>query len=124
MTRLRIAGLLILAAALATAATAERPEPPPYYAIRDARVAIGTGEILERATVLVADGVIEAVGPDLEVPADARVIEGEGLTVYPGLIDAMTDLGLAQEEGGGSAGGRRGSCRAQAAVRRLRPGRR
>ncbi|MEM7583625.1 MAG: amidohydrolase family protein [Acidobacteriota bacterium] len=89
----------------ATAANAQRPEPPPFYAIRDARVVIGTGEVLERATVLIADGLIEAVGTDLEVPSDAWTLDGKGLTLYPGLIQAMSDLGQAVAEDGPPRGG-------------------
>ncbi len=73
---------------------AERPPSPPYYAVSDVRVVIGNGDVLELATVLIADGLIEAVGPDLEIPADARVIDGSGLTLYPGLIDGMGHLGM------------------------------
>ena len=83
-------------------AAAEAPSPPPFYAIRDVTVMTGTGERLERATVLIADGLIEAVGSDLEIPADAWIIEGAGLQLYPGLIDAMTTLG--QQRAGAGAG--------------------
>ncbi|MHC5027191.1 MAG: amidohydrolase family protein, partial [Planctomycetota bacterium] len=57
------------------------------HAIVDAAVIVGPGERLERATILIRDGVIEAVGPDLRLPADARQWSGEGLTVYAGLIE-------------------------------------
>ena len=65
----------------------------------------------ERATVLIADGLIEAVGAGLEPPPDAWVIDGEGLSLYPGLIDAMTDLGLppAEESSPRPGGGRPGA---------------
>ncbi|MCP3964458.1 MAG: amidohydrolase family protein [bacterium] len=106
---------LILAVCFVCAgpATAERPEPPPYYAVRDARVVTAAGDTLERATVLIADGLIEALGTDLAIPTDAWVIEGEGLTLYPGLIDAMTDLAQKREEApgrAGSGGGRPGGA--------------
>ena len=84
-------------------AAAEAPSPPPYYAIRDVTVMTGTGERLERATVLIADGLIEAVGRGLEIPADAWVIEGAGLELYPGLIDAMTNLGQQRAAAGAAA---------------------
>ena len=117
--RLRRRGLVVscagaLAAALLAPAVsrAESPDPPPYYAIENARVEVGDGTVLERATVLVADGLIEAVGPDLPVPADAWRVDGEGLTVYPGLIDPLSSLGMkGEEEGqGGSEGGRSGGA--------------
>jgi imidazolonepropionase-like amidohydrolase len=101
---LPVASLAALIPALP--ARAEAPVPPPFYAIKDARVATGDGRALERATVLLADGLIEAVGVDLPIPEDAWVIEGAGLTVYPALIDGLTTLGRKKEEK--PAGGGRG----------------
>ena len=92
---------------------AERPPAPPFYAIQDVRVVVGNGEILDKATVLIADGLIEAVGTDLQIPADARRIEGAGLTLYPGLIDGMGQLGLpaAADDDAADGGGRPGGGR-------------
>ena len=45
-------------------------------------------------TVVIRNGLIDAVGPDTATPAAAIVIEGAGLTVYPGLIDMGTSTGL------------------------------
>jgi imidazolonepropionase-like amidohydrolase len=73
-------------------AGAEPPSPPPYYAITHVRVVTGTGATLEDATVLLADGLIEAVGRSVKLPGDARVIDGKGLTVFPGMIDALTAM--------------------------------
>ena len=58
--------------------------------LQDIRVIDGTGaEPVEGQDVLVVDGKIAATGPtgSLEAPGDARVIDGDGLTVLPGLID-------------------------------------
>ncbi|MCS3919936.1 amidohydrolase family protein [Fervidibacter sacchari] len=74
--------------------TAQPPSFPNAYAIVNARVFVGDGRVLERATVLIRDGIIEAVGENLAVPPDAEVIEGKDLTVYPGFIDAHTTQGL------------------------------
>ncbi len=68
------------------------PEPPPFYAIEGVRVEVGDGTVLERATVVIENGTITAVAEDAVIPAHAWVIDGEGLTVYPGLIDAMGSL--------------------------------
>src|SRR5579884_3281738 len=46
--------------------------------------------VLDADTVIVQDGTISAVGSDLDFPAGARVIEGRGFTLLPGLIDAHT----------------------------------
>jgi imidazolonepropionase-like amidohydrolase len=64
------------------------------YAITNARVVTVSGATIEKGTVVVRDGLIEAVGADARVPADARVLDGTGLTVYPGFFDALTTLGL------------------------------
>jgi imidazolonepropionase-like amidohydrolase len=47
-------------------------------------------------TVVVRNGRITAAGPDVAVPAGARVIDGTGHHVYPGLFDAATQLGLTE----------------------------
>src|SRR5215471_619458 len=67
---------------------------PQYFAIRGAKVVPVAGPPIEDATVVVARGVIFAVGKDASIPAAVRVIEGKGLTVYPGLVGALTDVGL------------------------------
>jgi imidazolonepropionase-like amidohydrolase len=67
---------------------------PQYFAIRGAKVVPVSGPAMEDATVVVARGVILAVGKDAAIPADAWVVEGKGLTIYPGLVDALTDVGL------------------------------
>jgi len=54
---------------------------------RNARVFDGT-RMIPKADVLVRDGRIEAVGPNISVPADAQAIDGNGKTLLPGLIDA------------------------------------
>ena len=64
------------------------------YAITNARIETGSGAAIERGTIVVRNGLIEAVGANVRVPSDARVIDGNGLTVYPGFIDAYTNLGL------------------------------
>ena len=57
------------------------------HAIVDARVVIRPGVVLERATIVIKDGVIIEVGENVQPPRDARIWSGEGLTVYPGLIE-------------------------------------
>ncbi|HVG36066.1 MAG TPA: amidohydrolase family protein [Pyrinomonadaceae bacterium] len=66
------------------------------YAITNARIVPVSGPVIARGTVVIRDGLIEAVGAGASAPADARIIDGTGLTVYPGLIDANTSLGIPQ----------------------------
>ncbi len=83
---------------------------PGTFAIRGAKVVPVSGPPIDGATVVIAKGVIVAVGKDVKVPEDAWVIDGKGLTVYPGLIDAFTDIGIPPVAGPTEApplGGRR-----------------
>jgi imidazolonepropionase-like amidohydrolase len=82
---------------------------PQYFAIRDARVVPVSGPPVENATVLVSRGVISAVGKDVTTPPEAWVIDGKGLTVYPGLLDAFTDVGIPAAPVASGDGGARGS---------------
>src|ERR1700732_2686450 len=67
---------------------------PQYFAIRGVTVVPVSGPRLENATVILARGIIKAVGKHAPVPAEAWVIDGKGLTGYPGLIDSFTDVGI------------------------------
>ncbi len=64
------------------------------YAITDARLVTLTGEVIENGTVVLRGGLIEALGADVSPPADAVLIDGNGMTVYPGFIDAYSQAGL------------------------------
>ena len=80
------------------------------YAITNARIVTVSGPTIERGTVVIRNGLIVAVGANVNAPPDARVIDGNGLTVYPGLIDSYTNLALPEaapspSPGGGGGGG-------------------
>ncbi len=68
---------------------------PRTFAIRGAKVVPVSSAPLENATVVVSRGIITAVGTNVTIPPDAWVIDGKGLTIYPGLIDGFTDVGVA-----------------------------
>ncbi len=88
------AGSAVLPGGSAAQAPDAAPAPPPYYAITNARIVTGAGPAIERGTVVIANGLIAAVGRNVQLPPEAWVIDGQGLTVYPGLIDALSELGL------------------------------
>src|SRR5947207_8681942 len=67
----------------------------PTVAIRNAKIVTVSGPVINKGTVVVRNGLIEAVGENVSVPADAMLVEGESLTVYPGLIDALSNWGQA-----------------------------
>ena len=96
--------LTVLAAAIFVAATPGSGQTEPVNGIRPAEVrthaivgatvVVAPGHTIENATVVIRDGVIEAVGTDVKIPPEARRWPAEGLTVYAGLIDpaVMVDL--------------------------------
>lgn len=75
------------------------------YAITNARIVTVSGPIVERGTVVIRNGLIAAAGANISAPPDARIIDGTGLTVYPGLIDSYTNLALPEAAPGPSPAG-------------------
>ncbi|PEN14912.1 amidohydrolase [Longibacter salinarum] len=69
------------------------PSVTQTVAITNARVVQAPGDVIDRATVIIRDGLIEAVG-DVDPPFDARIIEGDSLTVYAGFIDGLSHAGV------------------------------
>lgn len=86
---------------LAKSAGLPRAGEPRFFAIRGARIVTVSGPAIDKGTVVVTNGIITAVGTDVTIPPQAAVIDGAGLTVYPGLIDAGTTVGLPGTESAG-----------------------
>lgn len=80
---------LALGLASLTAPDAARAGSLDVWAITGARIVPVSGPPIEKGTIVVRDGLIESVGAATVAPADARLIDGAGLTVYPGLIDSF-----------------------------------
>lgn len=62
------------------------------HALVDVRIVTSPGNVIESGTIVLRDGIIEAVGADIEPPADARIWKRENLTVYAGLIEAYATV--------------------------------
>jgi imidazolonepropionase-like amidohydrolase len=77
---------------------------PPYFAIRGAKIVPVSGRTAENSTIVISRGIISAVGADAKIPDEAWIIDGKGLTVYPGLIDSLTDVGLLASPAPGTPG--------------------
>ena len=90
------------------------------YALTNARIVTAPGRVIERGTILIRNGRIAAVGPQVNVPAGVVTMDLSGHSVFPGLIDAATTIGVpsanrpiptttaAPAGGGGGRGGRGG----------------
>jgi imidazolonepropionase-like amidohydrolase len=63
-------------------------------AIRNATIVPVSSATIPNGTIVFSNGVITAVGASATIPANATVIDGTGLFVYPGLIDAGSHVGL------------------------------
>jgi imidazolonepropionase-like amidohydrolase len=87
--------LLALAPSLfAQSVIPNSPGKKPTFAIRNATIVPVTSAPIANGTIVFANGVITAVGANVAIPANATVIEGTGLFVYPGLIDSGSHVGL------------------------------
>ncbi|MCX6132661.1 MAG: amidohydrolase family protein [Ignavibacteriales bacterium] len=84
--------------------TGLRDNTPTIHAFTNARIVVAPGKIITRGTLVVRNGTIEAVGEKVSPPADARIWDLDGRTLYPGLIELSSDLGMpkpAQAQTGG-----------------------
>ena len=70
-------------------------------AITNAKIVPVSRPVIERGTIVIRDGLIADIGANVSVPAGAQVIDAAGAEVYPGFIDARTDLGLTDPGAGG-----------------------
>ncbi|MBZ5498346.1 MAG: amidohydrolase family protein [Acidobacteriia bacterium] len=87
-----LAGMALIAAVFSLSAADNRA-----YVIQNAKVfTLSSAGTLEKASVLVVDGKIAAVGKTIKVPAGAQIIKGEGLEVYPGMVNAWGNIGLTE----------------------------
>ena len=106
MIRKKILGALALASsALLPDATlhaqlgSTNPPPGPHgvYAITHGKIVPVTGPEIPNGTLVIgADGRIQALGANVAVPSGAKVIDATGLSVYPGMMDGGTSMGLSE----------------------------
>lgn len=74
-------------------------KPYKVIAIKSAKIIPVVGDEIDNGTILIRDGKIEAIGKEIDVPADAQVFEAKGLCAYPGMIDSFCFLGLQEISG-------------------------
>jgi imidazolonepropionase-like amidohydrolase len=108
-------GLVSLLVGLSLSASLALAQNHNVVAIKDAHVVTVSGEELSKATVVMRNGLITEVGASASIPADAWVIDGSGLTVYPGFIDAMSTWGIPSPTGARGGAGATAAATAAAA---------
>jgi imidazolonepropionase-like amidohydrolase len=94
-----------LAAAFLPQAASRLAAQSDTWALTNARIQTVTKGVIDKGTILIRKGLIEAVGPAVTVPADARVMDLAGKTVSPGVIDLTSALGLSAAPAAGGQGG-------------------
>lgn len=90
--------LLVCAQAAAAQLGSYNPNPGPQgtFAIRGGTVVTASGADIPNGTVVISGGKITAVGANVQIPANAQVIDAKGLMVYPGMIETGTSIGLSE----------------------------
>ncbi len=68
------------------------------FYIKNAFVVQKPGTVLPNSSVLIKDGLIKSVGPNIKIPFDAKVVDADSMYVYAGFIDACSHSGIAVEE--------------------------
>lgn len=79
------------------------------FALKNANIVQKPGQMMERGTVIIKNGLIEAVGKDIKIPVNAKVIEADSMYVYAGFIDGASHTAVPKpdnnqaQRGGGAA---------------------
>jgi len=86
---------LAIVALISPALRAQSAQPAAKaYALVHAKIFTLAGAPIENGTLIIRDGKIAAVGAQVDVPQDAQTIDAQGLQIYPGLFDPVTQMGL------------------------------
>lgn len=65
--------------------------------IKNAKIYVGNGQIIENGSILVEDGKIKEIGQNLSYSGDIQIIDADGKMVTPGIIDSHTHIGIGEE---------------------------
>jgi imidazolonepropionase-like amidohydrolase len=95
----RLVGILLFASVVsAQSVIPNSPGVKGTFAIRNATIVPVTSAPIANGTIVFEKGVITAIGANAAIPAGATVIDGTGLSVYPGLIDSGSNVGLIETD--------------------------
>src|SRR5690625_4838992 len=75
-----------------------KEHPARVHELIEAEISRTRGYIISNGTLVSRDGVFEAAGENVSVPADARIWNMQGKTIYPGFIDAYTTAGMGKSD--------------------------
>lgn len=92
--------LLILFPILITAQEQTKPieglrdNPPKVFALTNVKIVQAPGKVIEKGILIIRNGLIESVGSNVKIPADAQIVDLSGKVIYPGFIDLYTNYGM------------------------------
>src|SRR3970040_812917 len=103
----KILGFLLLilfstASSQTTPVQGLREKTPNFIALINATVVVSPESKIEKATLLIRNGLIEAVGKNIPIPKDAEVMDMKGTFIYPGFIEPFSDYGIPKAAEGSS----------------------
>ena len=96
---LAVAAAVSVSSVPADASAQVRMTVPPQsepIALRGATIHTVTNGVIENGTIIFQNGLITAVGADIEIPAGTRIVDATGKHIYPGLIDAYSTVGISE----------------------------
>ena len=95
---LSLIGVALMSSSASAQLGSYNPPPGPQgtFAIKNAHIFPVSGPEINNGTVVISGGKIQAIGANATIPAGAQVIDGTGLNVYPGMMDAGTSIGLSE----------------------------
>jgi imidazolonepropionase-like amidohydrolase len=90
--------LLLLLLLISTLLSPPAQAQAAPIALKAGKLLTVTHGVIENGVVVMQNGKITAVGPasSVNIPSDAKIIDATGMTIYPGLIDSETSLGLTE----------------------------
>lgn len=87
---------LAIAVSLATLSWPVSPANAQTIAVAGGKIIPVVGETIDQGTILIREGKIVAIGTEVEIPVDARVVDASGKVVMPGFIEAHSSEGMSQ----------------------------
>ncbi|MEW5797694.1 MAG: amidohydrolase family protein [Bacteroidota bacterium] len=99
--------LLLLCCSLLVSQTTRQVEgirtnTPAVHALKNLTIIVAPGKKIEKGAIVIRDGIIQSVGTNTQIPADAREWDCTGMTAYAGMIDLFTEYGLPKPKTGQS----------------------
>lgn len=75
------------------------------YALTGATVVTQPGKVMEKTTIVIKDGLIQAIGKNVKIPFDAEIVKADSMYIYAGFIEGLSHTGIPKAEPQGRGGG-------------------